>query len=284
MSFSVTSGNVALSLLQSLNQSWSSSPGSSLISIINGGSSGPSGDPVANLLTAETNQSKDIQQQEKDPETARDIAHFRSVAKSAPDLKTLLSDPIAAKVFLTANGLGDQAQYTALAIKALSSDPSQTGNLASKLSNPAWLSTVKTYQFATQGLSVLTDPTSLDTIASGYAQVQWENSLEPSTPGISAALDFVNRAKTFTTADQILGDANARKVVTGALGIPKQIAFQPLEAQEKAITDHLDISKLQDKKFVQALASSYLIQNQADDSGSSNSDSSSAGGILSLIA
>ena len=45
-----------------------------------------------------------------------------------------------------------------------------------------------------------------------------------------------------------------RTVVTTALGIPLQIAFQPLEAQERAITSQLDISQLQDPKFVETFA------------------------------
>ena len=276
MSFSITNGSTALSLLQGLNPS----SGTDLTTVLYGTGTQVSGDPVSNLITAEKNQTKDIALQQKDPQTARDISHFLSVVKTAPDLKTLLSDPIAAKVLLTANGLGDQTQYTALAIKALSSDPSQTGNLASKLSNPAWLSTAKSYSFATKGLTVLRQQSSLTAITTGYAQAQWETSLDQATPGISAALDFRSRASTFKTADAILGDANVRKVVTGALGIPQQIAFQPLEAQEKAITDRLNITKLQDPKFVEQLARSYLIQNQ---SSSSNSSSSSGGGILSLF-
>jgi hypothetical protein len=275
MSFSISDGTTALSLLQSAA---SSSGSTSLISIINGGGSGPSGDPVANLIQAENNQTKDVAQQENDPTTKNEIAHFESVAKSATSLQQLLSDPIAAKVFLTANGLGDQVQYTALAVKALSSDTTQTGNFASTLPNPAWVTTAQAYSFNTQGLSVLQTPSSLSAIATNYATVVWETSLDQSTPGLSAALDFRSRASQFTTADQILGDANVRAVVTGALGIPEQIAYQPLEAQEKAITDHLDISKLQDPKFVENLAREYLLQNA-----SSTSSGSSSGSILSLF-
>jgi hypothetical protein len=242
MSFSITNGSTALSLLQGMNQS----SGSDLISILYGGGSTSSTDPVSALSNAETNETQDVAQQEKDPETASDIAHFLAVAKSAPNLKTLLADPIAAKVFLTANGLGDQVGYTALAVQALSSDPSQSNNLASTLSDPAWLSTAQ------------------------------------STPGIAAALDFRARASTFTTADQILGDANVRAVVTGALGIPEQIAFQPLEAQEKAITDRLDISKLQDPAFVEQLAREYVINNNS--SGATSSTGLTSGNIVSLFA
>jgi hypothetical protein len=52
--------------------------------------------------------------------------------------------------------------------------------------------------------------------------------------------------------------------VTTALGIPKQIAFQELGAQEKAITNRLDISRLQDPKFVDGLSQRYLLEKQKE--------------------
>ncbi len=50
-----------------------------------------------------------------------------------------------------------------------------------------------------------------------------------------------------------------RTVVTTALGIPLQIAFQPLEAQEKAISTRLDITKFKDPKFVESFVQRYLL-------------------------
>ena len=73
--------------------------------------------------------------------------------------------------------------------------------------------------------------------------------------------------------DQILGDPVMRSVVTTALGIPEQIAFQPLEAQEKAISSRLDISKFQDPQFVESFTQRYLLaaQQQATQSSSTSS-------------
>ena len=64
----------------------------------------------------------------------------------------MLADPVARKVLLTANGLGDQTDYAALATKALTSDTTKSDSLASKLSNKQWLTAAKTYDFANKGL------------------------------------------------------------------------------------------------------------------------------------
>lgn len=264
----------ALSLLASLNSA-NSAP--SLISILYGGGTPSGGDPVAALIQAETNQTKSVTNQEKDPQTKRDVDRFLAAVAKAPDLKTLMADPSARKVLLTANGLGDQVDYTALATKALSSDTTKPGNLASTLSDTRWLTLAKTYDFANQGLSVLKTQSVLDTITSGYAEVQWRESLDKTTPGLSTALDFRSRASTITNVDQILGDKNLREVVTTALGIPKQIAFQSLNAQEKAITDRVDITKFQDPKFVEQFTRRYLV---AASTAASTDGSSPSTGLL----
>ena len=268
---SITTGSTALYLLQSMS---SSSTTADLFSIISGQTtSSGSTDPVAALVSAETNQTKDVQQQEKDPQTSHDISHFLAAVAKAPDLTTLLKDPIARNVLLTANGLGDQSDYTALATKALMSDTTKTGNLASTLSDTRWLTMAKTYDFANQGLTKLKTSGVLNTITTGYAQVKWQESLDATTPGLSAALDFRSRASTITSVDQILGDSNLRKVVTTALGIPQEIAYQPLEAQEKAISSRLDITKFKSASYVEQFTRQFLVANQTSSSSSSSSSS-----------
>ena len=146
------------------------------------------------------------------PADQSDVDRSSAAVVKAPDLKTLLADPTARKVLLTANGLGDQTDYTALATKALVRHH-EVGNLASKLSDTRWLTLAKTYDFANKGLSVLKTQCVLDTITSGYAEVQWRQSLDQTTPGLSTALDFRSRAATITNVYQILGDKNLREVV-----------------------------------------------------------------------
>ena len=179
----------------------------------------------------------------------------------AKDTKSLLADPIARKFLLTANRLGDQADYTALATKALQSDTSKAGSLATKLSDTRWLAMVNTFDFANKGITVLKQPSAIKTITSGYAEVQWRQSLEQTTPSLSAALEFRSRAGAVKQVDDILGNSNLRKVVTTSLGLPQEIAFQSLEAREKAITNRLDITKLKDPKFVEQFGRRLLIVN-----------------------
>ena len=261
-------GSLALSLF---NTASSSSPTSGLLSAIYGGSTASNENPVTALSTAVADSAKDIAQTAKQPAVARDIATFRAAVASATSPAQLLKNPTVLKVLLTANGLGGQEQYPALAQQALLSNTKQSTALANTLPDSAWKSTASLYDFANQGLAVLQKPGVLDTLANGYAEVTWRNSLDATTPGLSEALSFRSSASTFTTADQILGDPTARTVITTALGIPEQIAFQDIGAQEQAITSHLDISKLQNPKFVETLTTQYLLAAGAAASSSGSS-------------
>jgi 1-deoxy-D-xylulose 5-phosphate reductoisomerase len=90
------------------------------------------------------------------------------------------------------------------------------------------------------------------------------------TPGLSNALAFKAQASTITSVDQILGNPTMRTVITTTLGIPQQIAFQDLTAQERAISTRVDITKFQDPKFVETFVQQYLIANAANASSSSS--------------
>ena len=264
-------GNLVLSLFNSAD---AGSGAAGLLATINGGGSTTSNvNPVTALRTAEANSTKDIAQTAQQPTVARDIATFRSKVAAATSPAQLLSDPTVLKVLLTANGLGDQAQYTALATKALLSDSTSSKSLAASLSNTTWKSVTSTYDFANKGLSVIQNSKVLDTIANGYAEVTWRNSLDATTPGLSEALTFKSQASSIGSVDQILGDSTLRKVVTTALGIPQQIAFQDLGAQEQAISSKVDIAKFKDSKFVESFTTQYLIAASAAASSTTSSPS-----------
>ena len=217
------------------------------------------GNPVAALTRAEKDSAKAIAAQAKTPAVQRDLAIFRAAVAKAKTPKTLLADPAVQKVLLTVNGLADQVGYPALATKALLSDPKDPKSVAARLPNANWKAAAATYQFAVKGLDVIRSAGVQDTIANAYAEISWRQSLDATTPGLSDALTFRDRAASIKSADDILGDATLRRVVTTTLGIPRQLAIQPLSSQEAAISSRLDIKQLKDKKFVESFVKRYLV-------------------------
>jgi Protein of unknown function (DUF1217) len=271
MSSSITS------LLSAAMGSSSSSITTLMLEEATGGSvSGITENPVTALSNAEQDETQEITATSQEPQVARAIQAFTTAVQNATTPQQLLSNPQALQVLLTANGLGDQTSYTALATQTLLSNINDPNSLVNQLSDTRWQSVVQTYDFANKGLSVIQNPQVIQTITNGYAEVTWMNSLDATTPGLSDALTFRQEASSITSVDQILGDPVMRTVVTTALGIPEQIAFQDLSAQEQAITSRLNISNFQDPNFVEQFTQRYLIAAAQAASSSSSSTSSSS--------
>jgi hypothetical protein len=248
--------------------------GDPLLNTLYGGGSqmpGSAGTPVQALQSAELNQTQDIKLTAAQPTVQHTITAFTQAVKGAKSVAQLLANPAVMKVLLTANGMSDQIGYTALVTKVLTSNLKDPNSLANRLSDGRWKTLAQTYDFATNGLKAIQDPKTLATIANGYAQVTWQATQDQVTPGLSNALAFKARASTITSVDQILGDPIMRDVVTTALGVPKQIAFQTLNAQEQAISSRIDLKKFQDPKFVETFVQRYLIANAANNTDSSSS-------------
>jgi hypothetical protein len=258
-----TIGSYLTTLYAGITSSSAGSGSSSLLNAIYGiGSQTTNAEgqnPVTALASAEQNETQDVKLTAAQPQVQRTIASFTAAVQSATSVKQLLSNPVVLQVLLTANGLAAQIPYTALAQKALQSDLTDPKSLANTLTDPNWKTTAALYNFASQGLAVIQQPKVLSALANGYAENTWLTSLDATTPGLSYALAFRKSASTITSVDQILGDPVMRNVVTTALGIPLQIAFQTLGAQEKAVSTQVDITKFKDPKFVDTFLQRYMI-------------------------
>ena len=211
---------------------------------------------------AEKNKEKQIEQIAKQPLVQKDLARYAKVVKAATTIDDVLNDPVARKVFMKAHGLGAYADAVALAKKAIKSDPLDEKSLAQKLSatNATWLDVATKYNFPLFGLIELKTTESVKEVAGNYLAEQRLDVLDQQMPGLGSAILFKEVAPKLDTTIKILGSALGREVVVTALGLPKQIALQSLEAQTKAIEQRLDPKKLQKPEFVDRLIQRYLIQ------------------------
>lgn len=228
------------------------------------------GNPITDLKLAQQNQATDVAQEAKTPQVARDIAAFQTAVTNATSIQSALSNPNVMKVLLTANNLSSYIQYPALAQKALLSDPNDPNSLVNQLSDTNLLNAAKTYDFAKNGLAGLQNPQVMSSITDGYSEVLWRQSLDSATPGLSNALTFLGQASSIKSVDDILGDPTNRAVVLTALGIPQQIAFQDLTAQEQAVSSRVNIADFQKPGHVTSLTDQYLVTMQMQSQSSSS--------------
>jgi hypothetical protein len=233
------------------------------------------GNPLLDLKLAQADQTADSVKEARVPQVAQAISAFTKAVKNATSIASALSNPNVQQVLLTASGLSNYIGETGLVQKAFLSNPSDPKSVVNQIGDSTFLSTVQTYNFATNGLAELRNPKIMAALTNGYAEVMWRESLNTATPGLSSALDFIGQASSIKSVNDVLNSATNFFVITGALGIDPNIAYQDQSAQQRAIaSSSLDIAKLQDPAYVTSLTDQYLISQQESSQSSSGSGSS----------
>lgn len=215
----------------------------------------------AALVNAEKNEAKQMARVAKDPQVVKDLARYAKVVKSAKTMNDVLNDPVARKVFMTANGLKANIDYVGLAKKALNSDPSDGSSPAAKLAsiNGAWYDTVKKWPVGLAGIGVLQVSDAITEISQDYIGEKRLDMLDEQLPGLGSAVLFKEIAPNLKDAIDILGSPLGREIITTALNISKQIAVQSVEAQQKAINQRMNPAKLSNPTYVNTIAERYLM-------------------------
>jgi hypothetical protein len=214
--------------------------------------------PALRRATAAGAEAKGVAREGKDPVTLTALAQFRTALDKAPSIEAALQDPRILKVVMPALGLPDQAGNPGLARRALLSDPADPNGLAARLGS-TWQAAAATLGVFETGLDGLRDPAMLRRLSEGFVTYQYRTGLDEQQAGLSDALYFLESARTADSVFDVLGDPVLRRVVTGALGLPDQIAVQSVEAQGRAVSARFDIASLQDPGEVRKLAERYVI-------------------------
>lgn len=214
--------------------------------------------PALRRAVAPGAEEKGVAREARDPVTLSALAQFRTALDKAPSIEAALQDPRILKVVMPALGLPDQVGNPGLVRRALLSDPADRDGLAARLGS-TWQAAATTLGVFETGLEGLRDPAMLRRLSDAYVTYQYRTGLDEQQAGMSDALYFLEAARNADTVFDVLGDPVLRRVVTGALGLPDQIAVQTVEAQGRAVAARLDIGALQDDRTVRKLAERYLI-------------------------
>jgi hypothetical protein len=214
--------------------------------------------PALRRATAAGAEAKGIAQEEKDPVTLTALAQFRVALDKAETIEGALQDPRILKVIMPALGLPDQVGSPGMARRALLSDPADTEGLAARLGS-TWRAAAATLGVYATGLDGLRDPAMVERMSDAFLKYQYRSGLDDQQAGLSDALYFLESARNAENVFDVLGDPVLRRVVTGALGLPDQIAVQSVEAQGRAVSARLKVESLQDDRTVRKLAERYLV-------------------------
>lgn len=195
-----------------------------------------------------------------EPQQKRAMEQFKRAVDRAPDVQTALRDPRVLQVVTTALGIPEGVNQAGLAIRALLSDLKDPKSLANTIGDKRWKAAAETLQLGTRGIAALREAGVQSSLAEGLRRAQWNQNLETEQAGLGDVMLFRERASGASkNIYAVLGDPIIRRVVTGALGLPRTIAIQSVETQARAVSSRFDIKKLEDPKEVQRLAERYLL-------------------------
>lgn len=219
------------------------------------------GEAVVALANATTGRERDLEIISSRPTVQRTLDRFEAAVRNASSVEELLSDRDALTVILTASGLEDLIDSPALLQQALTSDRTDETSLINRLArtNIPLANLANRLQLDTAGLAVVQAESTIEAFRGDYLGTLRLQELGRTTPGLDRALQFQERAAQATRAIDVLGDPVLREVALTVLGLPREIALQPLESQERIIARGLDIARLQDPDYVEGLTRRFLI-------------------------
>jgi hypothetical protein len=237
-------------------------------------------DPIASLglfrrALREGEEARALARIAREPAQQRSMEQFRKAVERAPDIRAALRDPRVLGVLATAMGIPDAAQQPGLALRALLSDPKDPKSAVNQLPDKRWRAAAESLGLSARGLDALRDPAMQRRLAEGLQRAARNTELAGQAPGLGDAVLFQEQARDVRGVYDILGNAVLRRVVTKALGLPQEIVVQSVEAQARAVTTRLDISKLSRPGEVQKIAERYLAARATE---------AAAGGRFSLLA
>lgn len=214
--------------------------------------------PALRRATEAGAEAQGIARESRDPVTLSALAQFRTALDKAESIEAALQDPRILKVLLPALGLAGEDGKAGLVRRALLSDPADPEGLAARLGG-AWKAASATLGVHATGLDGLREPAMVRRLSEAYLKYRYRSGLDERQPGLADALYFLESARNADDVYDVLGDPVLRRVVTGALGLPDQIAVQSVEAQGRAVAARLKVGSLQDDRAVRKLAERYLI-------------------------
>lgn len=244
--------------------------GSIALALLGGGGTAATADSatavtVLRRASASGAEAKGVAATAKEAAVKLAVARFTEGISRARNVETALRDPRVSAVLLPALGLPDAVDMPGLAVRALTSDPTDAKSVASRLTDTRWKAASTTLNLSARGMDGLRDPAVQKKLIDGYTAYQWRVSKNNEASGVADALYFQKRMATgkAPTVYEVLGDAVLRRVVTGALGLPDALAIQEVTTQARAVTSRIDLTKLTDARQAAKLSERYVMSANA---------------------
>lgn len=197
-----------------------------------------------------------------------EIEYFRDNIKDITSLDDLFKNYRLFKFILSAFDLESEAQYPGKIRKIIESDMSDPDSLANRFQDPRFQELANAIAYKHVGVEKLKTPVMLEELATRFERLSYERYLDEQAPGVRAALEFERRLPKASKTVQVLADSVLREVITVANQLPKQIAYQDVDAQVTAVEKRFDLQSVKnDQAAIEKLVVRYLTFKSSESTG-----------------
>ena len=190
-----------------------------------------------------------------------EVERFKAGLQEIDSVDKLFKNRRVLEFVAKATGTASELQYIGRFRKALESDIDDPKSLINKLNNPILEAAHKKLQIAEKGVAHLKTEEVVNDLVESYLRTQHEKEMAAGNKEIPNARFFKQHIADAASESvyEILGNRILREVVTKVLHLPNELVNQTVEAQGRAITSRLDISRFKDPEFTEKFIQKYLL-------------------------
>ncbi|WP_119680546.1 DUF1217 domain-containing protein [Indioceanicola profundi] len=206
----------------------------------------------------------------------QEVERFKGALKNVKTLDDFYQNDRVYRFVLESGNLASDIPYRGKVRRILDQNSFDPEALMHKLTDDRFARLAGKLQFHSRGVDRLKLSFVTDEIVNDFVKVRYEQSLGDQNPGVPLARYFRDKIGSVTSEYGVLGDPKLREVMLTALGLPKEIAIQPVESQAEAIKSRVNLSDFKNPQFLEKFLQKYLVYNDqkiAQSSGLGGQDS-----------
>lgn len=216
---------------------------------------------IAAFRLADQNGATGLQRYRERPDVQQEINRFKQSLKDVKTVDDFYKNDRVYRFVLESGNLGSDIPYRGKVQRILGQSHLDEESLMFKLTDTRFAKLAEKLQFAEKGVDRLKLGFVTDQIVDDFVKARFEQSLGQQNPGVPLARYFRENIGNVSSEYGVLGDPKLREVLLTTLGLPKQIAVQPVESQAEAIKSRVDLKSFKDPAFLERFVQKFLIAN-----------------------
>jgi hypothetical protein len=188
-------------------------------------------------------QSRAVTKFKSSAQITREVDNFKTQLANIRTPEDLFKNRRVMSFVLSAYGLDSEINFMGRIKAVLNSDITDPNSTVNRLQDRRFREMAADLLVQGTGVANLKLPTVTNRVVDRFISAEYEKSLGQRDPAIREARYFAANIGKVKSVFEILGDPVLRSVVTDTLGLPKQLALQPVETQAETIRRRLDIAQ-----------------------------------------